>query len=970
MSGARADTAAAQAAALRAARSQPLAYERTRKKMVRELLTLFVVAAALISVTLHFHYRLPTPRATTTPAHPKPAGALDAAWYTQFFSYGLDSAAAPAYGAPSDARYEGPLHSYFSEGNAMMTMQHLADNIGYRVVGTQQHIDAETWLEEVLRRYEGTHATGADYATQVEVFTQQGDGAHRFDILGHPVWKQYYGMSNLIVRVSDGTAAGQEHALLINAHIDSTLPSPGAADDAAGVAIMLEALRAVTLPGAPRLRHSLILLFNNGEESLQDASHLYMTQHNETNGAVRAVVNLEACGVSGPTLLFQATDDALITAYGQVPHPFGTVLASDVFSSGVIMSDTDFRQFVEYGNGLPGLDMAIVGSSYLYHTRHDVPRYIERGTLQHFGENVLSLIESLALRETSALPKARRWPYALRRVLPIYFSMMGSFFLIIPAAAFRKLAYSLVVAVNFFFSTINTSEPHIGFLRHTLLSLAAQVLSYVAAAVAANAVAFGMRTLGMPLSWFSHEWYALLLFTPPTVAGIVGVQYVVRQWVERSRRPYLEYSSLTGATLLYLLGLLGMNMAGLGSAYLMFVAAAGLFVPILLNDFLLVGVEPMASGRVAPDRRLRFAAYLLVILPPATMGAEGIVSFLDLLVPLMGRMGAHVPVDHVMASLIAALVTLNLSALAPLCHRYGAPFMRHVMWGALALTMALMAFFMVPGVPTFDELHPRRLLVHHVENITSGEWHVSFAALDSAAPNRAMVRAMRSTLVHDEPAPPPLSWAADEAASTDMDVLFPLTHFIDTERVALPMTAARSAASRDTSRWDQFRVSCRDVHVDAANRTRELVMQLHHPALAWSTLSFDAEVLEWDFPEPPPAGFRRHHLKDVSRLGHDDFAMRMVVRLSPEQLDAYAPPGAKDTLVRTLPGHTPTPRDPARIQVHYSGLDSYGMYPHHKATGMDKLSMQTLGQLDDMLLADYPEVDAMLMSVIAGVAEC
>jgi Zn-dependent M28 family amino/carboxypeptidase len=111
--------------------------------------------------------------------------------------------------------------------------------------------------------------------------------------------------------------------LLLNAHLDSTLPSPGAADDGAGVAILYEILRVLTTPPLPKLHHSIILLFNNGEESLQDASHLYITQH-ETKDSVRAVVNLEACGVSGPELLFQATSESMIQAYSKVPRPYGT----------------------------------------------------------------------------------------------------------------------------------------------------------------------------------------------------------------------------------------------------------------------------------------------------------------------------------------------------------------------------------------------------------------------------------------------------------------------------------------------------------------------------------------------------------------------------------------------------------------------------------------------------------------------
>ena len=225
---------------------EPLAYRPTKRAVVRELVSLACLACVLATASIYWHYRLPTPLAPTTPLAPKPRGPAGDAWFDALLSHQLDGGAASAYELADGEAYDGPLSSYFSEANAMLTMQHLSEGIGYRVVGTQKHVDAEVWLEDVLRRYEGTHATGgSEYATHVEVFRQQSDGRHRFEILGHPVWKRYYGMSNLIVRISDGSEESKAHTLLVNAHIDSTIPSPGAVDDAAGVAIMLEALRAL-----------------------------------------------------------------------------------------------------------------------------------------------------------------------------------------------------------------------------------------------------------------------------------------------------------------------------------------------------------------------------------------------------------------------------------------------------------------------------------------------------------------------------------------------------------------------------------------------------------------------------------------------------------------------------------------------------------------------------------------------------
>jgi Zn-dependent M28 family amino/carboxypeptidase len=41
------------------------------------------------------------------------------------------------------------------------------------------------------------------------------------------LYKTYENLSNIIVRISNGTDAGKKNAVLINAHVDSTIPSPG-----------------------------------------------------------------------------------------------------------------------------------------------------------------------------------------------------------------------------------------------------------------------------------------------------------------------------------------------------------------------------------------------------------------------------------------------------------------------------------------------------------------------------------------------------------------------------------------------------------------------------------------------------------------------------------------------------------------------------------------------------------------------
>jgi hypothetical protein len=73
------------------------------------------------------------------------------------------------------------------------------------------------------------------FETQTRVFTDIGYFS-RFDIMDHAVLKAYRGIGNVILQISGvnttRTIEGDpmNNAILLNAHIDSALPSPGAAE--------------------------------------------------------------------------------------------------------------------------------------------------------------------------------------------------------------------------------------------------------------------------------------------------------------------------------------------------------------------------------------------------------------------------------------------------------------------------------------------------------------------------------------------------------------------------------------------------------------------------------------------------------------------------------------------------------------------------------------------------------------------
>ena len=187
-------------------------------------------------------------------------------------------------------------------------------------------------------------------------------------------------------------------SILVNAHFDSFVTSPGAADDGVGVAVMLDVVRAFAHDSATK-RFPVVFLFNGAEENNQQASHGFITQH-PWSKTVRVIINLEAIGTGGRELVFQCNSDWVASLYTKhVPYPSISVLAHEFFKHVLWrVAYTDWATFIEYGRpGIVGIDSAYTDNGYVYHTPSDVEKYIPDKTIQHTGVNLLSMLKSLQL---------------------------------------------------------------------------------------------------------------------------------------------------------------------------------------------------------------------------------------------------------------------------------------------------------------------------------------------------------------------------------------------------------------------------------------------------------------------------------------------------------------------------------------------------------------------------------------------
>lgn len=232
-----------------------------------------------------------------------------------------------------------------------------------------------------------THPTGSQAALRVRQYIEQTIRTMGYEpevqkfTLPRDKDRPPYGFAyieNVIVRIPGTAPTG---AFLNMAHYDSVPYGLGASDDGAGCAAMLETLRA--LKHHPPLKNDLIFLFTDGEEAGLLGPRAFM-QHPYFKD-VKAVLNFEARGYYGPSMMFELSDQNgwLIDQVAQsATRPIASSVMFDI--AGRMPTTTDYE--VLKRAGVPGMGLAYVGGIEYYHTRNDSPEKISLASLQHHGE--------------------------------------------------------------------------------------------------------------------------------------------------------------------------------------------------------------------------------------------------------------------------------------------------------------------------------------------------------------------------------------------------------------------------------------------------------------------------------------------------------------------------------------------------------------------------------------------------------
>jgi hypothetical protein len=450
--------------------------------------------------------------------------------------------------------------------------------------------------------------------------------------------------------------------LFLTAHHDSVETGPGAADDAAGVAAVLETVRA--LAAGPPLRNDVVVVLTDAEEACSCGAEAFAASH-PLASAGGVVLNLEARGTGGPPIMFETSpgNAGLAEAYAAAaPHPVASSFAVEVYRA--LPNVTDFSVLMADGD-FTGLNTAFIDGAAGYHSPQDVPERLDRGTLQALGDNALATTRVLGDGDLTQLASPGADDATYFPVLGELVRYPGRLVWPLAGAALAAVALLVLVVHRRGSSSLRrtTAATALAAVPLVLAPLAAQCLWALLVAVRPG---YGQLLDPWRPGWFRLAtvallaavvlcWYALLRrrvgAVPLAVGGLVwlAVLAAVLAAVAPGGSYLAAWPALAGALAGLLVAVTSSPLVRLATALVAGAVAVVVLAPTVALFFPALGLSTAAAPSAV-------ATLLLLVLLPA----------LDLLFPEEEprRRGSWLPVAAVPATALVLAATCTGVGLA------------------------------------------------------------------------------------------------------------------------------------------------------------------------------------------------------------------------------------------------------------------------------------------------------------------
>ena len=380
--------------------------------------------------------------------------------------------------------------------------------------------------------------------------------------------------------IAQRPAAPGGRAVLVVSHYDSVQAGPGASDAGISVAAILEVARALST--GPASRNPVVFLVDDGEEAGLLGASGFVNAHPLAKD-VGVVVNLEARGTTGPSVMFETSGEnawLVDMLAASLPRPMASSLFYPIYER--LPNDTDLTVFKQAGT--PGVNLAFIGGLPRYHSPRDNIDHADPASLQHQGENALATVRALASTQLDRPPAGSavffdvlgfgivRWPIgittalaslafvmvavatvAMRRIddAPLWRAAVGFAAWVVGLAVAGLAAWGLFtwLTARDAWPGGATTRPGISVLAFWLTGIG---LSVTVAAIAARWSKPAGAWCGCWLAWsmaavaaaiyFPEAGYVLIV--PALVAGTTGfVAAVLRQKLPGTRTSILPLST-------------------------------------------------------------------------------------------------------------------------------------------------------------------------------------------------------------------------------------------------------------------------------------------------------------------------------------------------------------------------------------------------------------------------------------------
>ncbi|MEM8890882.1 MAG: M20/M25/M40 family metallo-hydrolase [Bacteroidota bacterium] len=279
---------------------------------------------------------------------------------------------------PSEKYLQSEMLEGYSLEKVMDHLEVISKDIHF--VGTPYHKEVQNYLMEELRKL------GLDPQIQQD---------HVFSISDRSTTGAR--IENIVAEIK---GSGNGKALMLMAHYDSGLPnSYGASDDGSGIATILEAVR-VFLEKNEQPKNDIIILFSDAEEIGLKGARAFIEQNPLAN-KVGLILNFEARGSGGPSYMLMETNGKngkLLEEFMKANpgYPSCNSLAYSVYK--LLPNDTDLTPMREIA-GINGFNFAYLDDHFDYHTAQDIPERLDRATLVHQADYLMSNLNYFAFSD-------------------------------------------------------------------------------------------------------------------------------------------------------------------------------------------------------------------------------------------------------------------------------------------------------------------------------------------------------------------------------------------------------------------------------------------------------------------------------------------------------------------------------------------------------------------------------------------